>query len=243
MLPGIILELARPTLCVVRAARGISQRPWAVGNLNARGTCSAQWGSCLWLDLSHEPLPDARVVPWEWSFFNTADKHVAGCPLPSWGTQQSPAYPGTAGSVGTHNSTSGRAARCSETETWCTFCLPTSLVKKQRKILISGRINKASSSPLLDAHPAQWDFICEYEALTLVHLSWTNSAFLSNLGKAENNLTYFILMFPRAPSSHAPLFPPSSWHCVVLMGLRVSIWGWCYCPVSLPTATASSAQA
>jgi len=51
-------------------------------------------------------------------------------------------------------------------------------------------------------YPAQWDFICEYEAL--VHLSWTSSAFLSSLGKAEGSLTYFILMSPLVPCSSLP---------------------------------------
>lgn len=47
-------------LCMVRATPGISQRPRAVGNLYARGSHSAQWGSCLQLDLSHDPLPDVK---------------------------------------------------------------------------------------------------------------------------------------------------------------------------------------
>lgn len=139
--------------------------------------------------ISWAPSRCQRGVLWGRGFFITADKHTAGCPLPSWGTQQSPAHPSATGPVGIHSSTSGKAAQCSKTETRCTFCLPTSLIKKQRKTLISCSINTASPSSLPDTYPAQWDLICKYEALALLHLSWNISVFLSNLSKAEDSLT------------------------------------------------------
>lgn len=142
-----------------------------------------------------------------------AARSPPGAPTPM-GTQQSPAHPRAAGPAGMHHLTSRRAARCREIETASTSHLPTLLIKKQGNVLISCSINTATSSPLLNTHPAQQSFICEYEALTLMHPSWANSAFLSNLGKAEDNLAYFILMLPQALPSNDPLFPwalLSSW--------------------------------
>lgn len=142
-----------------------------------------------------------------------AARSPPGAPTPM-GTQQSPAHPRAAGPAGMHHLTSRRAAQCREIETPSTSHLPTLLIKKQGNVLISCSINTATSSPLLNTHPAQQSFICEYEALTLMHPSWANSAFLSNLGKAEDNLAYFILMLPQALPSNDPLFPwalLSSW--------------------------------
>ena len=188
MLPGIIPEPARHTLCVGSATRGISQMSWAVGNLNARGPHSAQWGSCLWLDLPPKPLPDVKEWYYESevsSLLQTSMQQAAcsprGTPTPT-GSQQSPAHPTAAGPMGMRNLSSRRAAQCSEIEIQCTSHLPTLLIKKQRKTLISCSINTASSS-VTEPAPSTVGFVCKYEALALVHLSWTNSAFLSNLSK------------------------------------------------------------
>lgn len=169
-----------------------------------------------------KPLQIMRILLWGCCFFITAYNRL----LFSWDIHPH---------GHTEECVSVAACPLWETETLCFFHLVPLLIHRTEENLE----NTATSSPWLNTFPAQQGFICECEILAIMHLSWIKWAFLWNLDKAEDHLTYFRLLFPHVSPGNEPFFLLAGGTMVP----KMSVWGWGHCPISLPTAAVSSAQA